>query len=196
MVGQTIIEETIVPTVPDQETFSRFWDKVREAGIMGLGYGVVNMDDHYYVVSPELSSNEGEPGALDTLVQLLNYTLGISGSGVVPYSYISQTYGGKYLKDQPKGVWEITLVLWYNPSAPSLYLLLEGGDQSLAVHNTSGTVVWEQIKGYVETNPTPFLANEKQLSQMVDTSVRNIYVLKKVANHWDAINKKVVMTDR
>ena len=34
MVGKTVIEKTIVPTVPDQVTFSGFWDKVQEAGII------------------------------------------------------------------------------------------------------------------------------------------------------------------
>lgn len=200
MVGQTIIEETILPTVPDQETFSGFWDKVQKAGIMGLGYGVVNMGDHYYVVSPELSSAEEEPGALNTLVQLLNYTIGKSGSGVVPYSYISQTYGGKYLKDQPKGVWEVTLVLHYNPSSPSLYLMARNETIPLGVFGMTGIEVWNQIKHELEFEGRPrqpyFKLNDSRLSEFVDTSVRNIYVLKRVQSHWQAINKRVVREDR
>ena len=203
MVGKTVIEKTIVPTVPDQVTFSGFWDKVQEAGIMGLGYGVVKpvlkgklQDDYRYVVSPELSSTEGEPGALDTLVQLLNYTIGRSGNGVVPYSYTSPQGNA----NETKNVWEVTLVLHYNPSAPSLYLTLNNDTLSLQVHNKSGLEIWEQLKKALEYNGIPkepnFDFNDSRLTEFADTSIRNIYVLKRVNTHWDAINKQVVMTDR
>ena len=204
MVQRTVIKETIVPTVPDQETFTQFWDKVREAGIMGLGYGVVkpvalqiNSDDYRYVVSPELSSNaEGEPMALDTLFELLNHTIGRKGNGVVPYSYTSPQGNA----NETKGVWEVTLVLHYNPSAPSLYLPLRNETLPLQVHNKSGLEVWEQLKEALEYNGIPrepnFDFDDSRLSEFADTSIRNIYVLKRFRSHWQAINKRVVMEDR
>ena len=203
MVQRTVIKETIDSKVPDQVTFSEFWDKVQEAGIMGLGYGVVKpvlkgklQDDYRYVVSPELSSTEGEPGALETLVQQLDYTIGKIGNGVVPYSYTSPQGNA----NEPKGVWEVTLVLHYNPSSPSLYLMARNETIPLQVFNMKGIEVWNQIKEALEFEGRPrqpyFQLSNSRLSEFVDTSVRNIYVLKRVNEHWEAINNKVVMSNR
>ena len=79
---------------------------------------------------------------------------------------------------------------------PSLYLLLKDAGPTLKVYEKDGNEVWEQIKDNIESNPAPFLTDDEELSQLADTSIRNIYVLKKVDTHWQAINKKVVMTDR
>lgn len=204
MVGQNVILGTMVPTLPNQVTFSQFWDQVMESGIMGLGYGVVKpvlkgklQDDYRYVVSPELSSTEGEPGALETLVQQLDHTIGKGGNGIVPYSYTSPQGN----VNEPKGVWEVTLVLHYNPSSPSLYLM--GANETLPLHvfNMKGIQVWNQLKNMFEyddgPNPlTAFELSDSRLSEFVDTSVRNIYVLKRVNTHWDAINNRVVMNNR
>ena len=192
MVGQTTIAETIVPTMPDQVTFSQFWDKVREAGIMGLGYGVVKSDDYLYVVSPELSSGDGEPGTFETLNQLVNLAIGRSGNGVVPYSHTNQPR----FSTENVGVWEITLVLFYNPSAPSLYLALNNDTLSLQVNNKSGLEIWEQLEYHGIPKEPNFDFDDSRLSEFVDTSIRNIYVLKRVQSHWQAINNKVVMSNR
>lgn len=199
MVRQNVIRETIVPTVPDRVTFSEFWDKVKEAGIIGLGYGVVRLTQYpkyRYVISPELSSTKGEPGALETLVQQLDHTIGRSGNGVVPYSYTSPQGNA----NEPKGDWEVTLVLHYNPSSPSLYLMARNETIPLQVYNMRGIEVWNQIKEALEFEGRPrepyFELNDSRLSEFVDTSVRNIYVLKRVNQHWEAINNKVVMANR
>ena len=188
---QTVIAKTIVPEVPDQETFTRFWDKVREAGIMGLGSGVVNIEDHFYVVSPEIRSDEDEPGVLETLTKLLDYTIGNTGNGKIPYTYIHQTYDGVYPRDLPKNMWEVTSVLWYNPSAPSLYIFDSEEVFDLQVFKKSGEEVWDQIKRSTINNPKPFKFIESRLT-LEDTSIRNIYVVK-IKQSWAAINNRVVL---
>lgn len=178
------VSKTIIPKVPSKFAFSQFWNQVQSAGILQLGYGVVSpskTEDHY-VICPEISSDD--LGNLETLEGVLDYKIQSLGNGKIPYV--------------PKGVgydidtqWSITLALWYNPSAPSLYLFLEDETQPLEVYNKTGEEVWEQIKEKVNNNPTAFPYDENRLT-MENTSIRNIFVME-VREPWAAINNQVVL---
>lgn len=196
--GRNSVSTTIVPRVPNKEGFSKFWDTVVNAGILGLGYGVVSskvvyphrsksflptnlLVDEYYVIAPEAHDNE--PRAMETLVELLDYDLMADGNGQVPYGYEP---------DARPSRWEITGVLWYNPSAPSLYLLTSGTDIVLRVFKNDGQQIWEQIKGEFPLADKPWEFDEERLFQISQTSLRTIYIVQKYRDQWQAINKQVI----
>ena len=96
------------------------------------------------------------------------------------------------------GDWKITLMLWYNPSAPSCYVVYGLGPETkgvpLSIYKKAPDVVLQEI---IKTQDKikPFKLKSIDGMAVVNTSVRTIYFLSKDRTHRDSINKMVVGSD-
>ena len=126
-----------------------------------------------------------DPSPLDSLKQMLQ---GGAGRNNTHEKYVN----GQYIL----GEYDIELVLAYNPSAPSLYIFtFDGNDNwdSLKNYNTpSGDIVKEIETKLDDLKPI----NKEQrlddsLSGFVDTSIRLIYLMKRISS-YAAINYQEV----
>lgn len=97
---------------------------------------------------------------------------------------------------------EIAQVMYYNPSAPSLYINLgEGNIFTLRCHTKTGREIWEQMKYTVEEHlnrrdvTAPVYLGEDQFTNFLETSVRTLVILKldDDENQYNAINYRVVL---
>ena len=199
----------ISQSVSDPAFLSRALNTILGRGIMGLGHGVL-LDDHLMhnfkaikngdfvpknmangvfnplelmVVMNEYHTDD--PSPLDSLKQMLQ---GGAGRNNTHEKYVN----GQYIL----GEYDIELVLAYNPSAPSLYIFtFDGNDNwdSLKNYNTpSGDIVKEIETKLDDLKPI----NKEQrlddsLSGFVDTSIRLIYLMKRISS-YAAINYQEV----
>jgi len=202
----------ISQSVSDPDFLSRALTEIFGRGIMGLGSGVLldnhlmnhyesikdgefvpkNMADELFnpselvVVMPEYHSVEYGPLPLDSLKQMLQ--------GGTEKRYNREKYvNGRYIK----GEYDIELVLAYNPSAPSLYILTFDKDDnwdSLKNYNTPSDDIVKEIETKLD-NLKPInwggQALDKDLSVFVDTSIRLIYLMKRISS-YAAINYQEV----
>mgnify|MGYP006135867433 FL=1 len=205
----------ISQSVSDPDFLSRALTEIVGRGIMGLGYGVLldnhlmnnyesikngdfvpkNMADQLFnpseliVVMQEYHTGDTLP--LDSLKQMLQ---GGSGKHYNHEKYVN----GKYIK----GEYFIELVLAYNPAAPSLYILIPNPSSphdadnwsDLKNYNTPSDDIVKQIETKLD-NLKPITwggqALDKDLSVFVDTSIRLIYLMKRISSHA-AINYQEV----
>ena len=141
---------------------------------------VVVMPEYHFV------RLEHEPLPLDSLKQMLQ--------GGTEKRYNREKYvNGRYIK----GEYDIELVLAYNPSAPSLYILTFDKDDnwdSLKNYNTPSDDIVKEIETKLD-NLKPInwggQALDKDLSVFVDTSIRLIYLMKRISS-YAAINYQEV----
>ena len=200
----------ISQSVSYPDFLSRALTEIFGRGIMGLGSGVLldnhlmnnyesikngdfvpkNMTDQLFnpseliVVMQEYHTGDTLP--LDSLKQMLQ---GGSGKHYNHEKYVN----GKYIK----GEYFIELVLAYNPSAPSLYIFTFDKDDNwdiLKNYHTPSDDIVKQIETKLD-NLKPITwgghALDKDLSAFVDTSIRLIYLMKRISSHA-AINYKEV----
>jgi hypothetical protein len=201
----------ISQSVSDPDFLSRALTEIFGRGIMGLGSGVL-LDDHlmnHYesikdgefvpknmadqdmfwpqelivVMNEHHSSN---PLPLDSLKQMLQ---GGTGMRFNREKYVN----GRYIK----GEYDIELVLAYNPSAPSLYIFTfdkKDNWDDLKNYNTPSDDIVKQIETKLD-NLKPITweghALDKDLSAFVDTSIRLIYLMKRISP-YAAINYQEV----
>ena len=97
---------------------------------------------------------------------------------------------------------EIAQVMYYNPSAPSLYINLgEGNIFTLKCHNQTGGQIWNQmedtVKEYLNLRGAPrppVYIGEDQFTNFVATSIRTLVIIKLTnSNPHNAINYQVVL---
>ena len=203
----------ISQSVSYPDFLSRALTEIFGRGIMGLGSGVLldnHLMNHYESIKdgefvPKNMANElfnpsdlmvvmkeyhtGDPLPLDGLRNMLRGEP-IQDTGRHTHKkYVN----GRYIK----GEYVIELVLAYNPSAPSLYILTFDKDDnwdSLKNYNTpSGDIVKEIETKLDNLKPITWEGHalDKDLSAFVDTSIRLIYLMKRISS-YAAINYQEV----
>ena len=95
---------------------------------------------------------------------------------------------------------EIAQVMYYNPSAPSLYMNLgEGNIFTLNSYNKTGREIWEEMKYTVEEYlnrrdiTAPVYLGDDQFTNFLETSVRTLVIMKYNNDKYNAINYQVVL---
>jgi hypothetical protein len=206
------LSDTITPVAPDSDPFWDVWTDLVSSGISRVSYGLVSLgEDNYMAVLPEL---EVGMDPLETLKALMkqNFKVGppskpsswsmTNPSNLRTKSFIWKENQSKsdlnYSEAVLTGDWKITLMLWYNPSAPSCYVVYGLGDETkgvpLSIYKKAPDVVLQEI---IKTQDKikPFKLKSIDGMAVVNTSVRTIYFLSKDRTHRDSINKMVVGSD-
>ena len=95
---------------------------------------------------------------------------------------------------------EIAQVMYYNPSAPSLYINLgEGNIFTLKCHNQTGGQIWDQMEDTVREHlnrrdiTAPVYMGDDQFTNFLETSVRTLVIMKLTNSNYNAINYQVVL---
>lgn len=205
----------IYQSVSDPDFLSRALTEIFGRGIMGLGYGVL-LDNHLMVNYESIKKGEFVPKNManelfnpsELIVVMKEYHTG----DPLPLDGLRNMLRGEPIQDTGRhthknyvngrfleGEYDIELVLAYNPSAPSLYILIPNPSSPHDADN------WSDLKNYnipsddivkqIETkldnlkpitwNHSPSLqemALDKDLSAFVDTSIRLIYLMKRISS--------------
>ena len=178
------------PLPLEDQYFDRWWDDIIDSGIMDLNYGIFAKDDYAMVVLPEIHT--GDDTHENVLMRVIN----------------KKPRGGRHRQwwryanafSEMKGTYDVRALMFYNPSAPSLYLVYASdGDEGLMgnipVHRKSGKQIMKMINEMLRDSgePVDLEGKENVWSGFNDTSVRPIWILRKSSDAWfAAINSKEV----
>jgi|DEB0MinimDraft_6_1074348.scaffolds.fasta_scaffold115244_1 hypothetical protein len=92
---------------------------------------------------------------------------------------------------------EVAQIMYYNPSAPALYMNLgEGNIFSLQPYNKTGAQILNRMKEEIDAaGGGPITIDEqKAFTNFLETSVRTLVILKLIDNNqYNAINYRVVL---
>ena len=187
------ISSYVVANKPlDESIFEGWWDDVKSQGIMSLGRGYYHFDDHAMLVLPEIHTDDGYHE--DVLLDIMNNRADRQWDNrIVNFPTISDK------APNLSGEYDILAVMFYNPSAPSLYLVYASdGDEGLMgnipVHGKTGKEIMrftnEVLRGSGE--PVDLEGKENVWSGFNDTSIRPIWLLRKSNPWFAAINSKEV----
>ena len=168
--------------------FDRWWDDIIDSGIMDLNYGIFTDGDYAMVVLPEIHTSD------DTHENILMRVLNKKHRGRT-----RQWWRGAGAT-RMEGTYDVRALMFYNPSAPSLYLVYASdGDEGLMgtipVHRKSGKQIMKMANEMLRDSgePVDLEGKENVWSGFNDTSVRPIWILRKSSHAWfAAINSKEV----
>ena len=148
-----------------------------------------SMPTELMVVMPEYTT--GDPLPLDDLKKMLQ-------GGTHRSNTHKEYVNGNILE----GGYDIELILAYNPSAPSLYILAPDNNsqdswEHVRVYNEQPDDIVKEIKNILETqNPIDMkTADLDSLTGFVDTSIRLMYLMKRSSSPA-AINYQEVLDVR
>lgn len=184
------ISSYVVANKPiDEPIFQDWWDDVRNQGIMGLGRGYYHHDDYAMLVLPEIHTDDGYHE--DVLLDIMNNRADRQWDNRGDFTGVAPNLSGEY---------DILASMFYNPSAPSLYLVYASdGDEGLMgnipVHRKSGKQIMKMINEMLRDSgePVDLEGKENVWSGFNDTSIRPIWILRKSSHAWfAAINSKEV----
>ena len=146
---------------------------------MGLGRGYYHFDDYAMLVLPEIHTDDGYHE--DVLLDIMN-------------NRADRQWVGNL-----SGEYDILAVMFYNPSAPSLYLVYASdGDEGLMgtipVHQKDGKEIMNMANEMLRDSgePVDLEGKENVWSGFNDTSIRPIWLLRKSNSWFAAINSKEV----
>ena len=194
------LSDTITPAAPKFDPFWDVWTDLVSSGFSRVSFGVVSLgEDNYMAVLPELTE---DMDPLETLKALMKQNY-MGAQNELHRRLVWKEQQSKsdlnYSDVVLTGDWKITLMLWYNPSAPSCYVVYggKGWDTKgvpISIYKKSPDVVLQEI---IETQDKikPFKLKSIDGMAVVNTSVRTIYFLSNDRTHRDSINKMVVGSD-
>jgi len=172
----------------DKSIFEDWWDHVLNQGIMGLGRGYYHFNDYAMLVLPEIHTDDGYHE--DVLLDIMNNRADRQWDN----------RGQRYPRaPNLSGEYDILALMFYNPSAPSLYLVYASdGDEGLMgtipVHKQTGGKIMAMTNEMLRDSgePVDLEGKENIWSGFNDTSIRPIWLLKKSNSWFAAINSKEV----
>ena len=172
------------------QKFDKWWDNIIDSGIMDLNYGIFAKDDYAMVVLPEIHSSD------DTHENVLLRVINEKPRGGRSRQW--WRYANAF--SEMEGTYDVLALMFYNPSAPSLYLVYASdGDEGLMgnipVHRKSGKQIMEMTNEMLrDSGETVDLEGKENVwSGFNDTSIRPIWILRKSSHAWfAAINSKEV----
>lgn len=90
---------------------------------------------------------------------------------------------------------EVAQIMYYNPSAPSLYLFSGQNIESLSPHNKTGAQIWNKMKETIDAaGGGPVTIDEQEaFTNFLETSIRTLVIMKVADNQYNAINYQVVL---
>ena len=191
------ISSYVVANQPiDEPIFQDWWDHTLHQGIMGLGRGYYHFDDHAMLVLPEIHTDDGYHE--DVLLDIMNNRSDRQwdNKGILKPNIPNWSEG-----DAPNlsGEYDILAVMFYNPSAPSLYLVYASdGDEglmgSIPVFKKTGEEIMEMVNEMLRDSgeAVNLEGKENVWSGFNDTSIRPIWLLKKSNSWFAAINSREV----
>lgn len=186
----------------DESIFKDFWDDVLGQGIMGLGRGYYHFNDFAMLVLPEIHTDDGyhEDVLLDIMNNRADRQWDNKGKRVSKFDE-SSGYLEIGMDKAPNlsGEYDILALMFYNPSAPSLYLVYASdGDEGLMgnipVHRKDGDEIMNMANEMLRDSgePVDLEGKENVWSGFNDTSIRPIWLLKKSNSWFAAINSREV----
>jgi len=182
----------------DELIFMDFWDHVLSQGIMGLGRGYYHFNDHAMLVLPEIHTDDGYHE--DVLLDIMNNRADRQWDNMGNLVWIDKAdRTGMDKAPNLSGEYDILALMFYNPSAPSLYLVYASkGDEGLMgaipVHRKDGTEIINMANEMLRDSgePVDLEGKENVWSGFNDTSVRPIWLLRNSNSWFAAINSKEV----
>jgi len=178
----------------DESIFKDWWDHIRSQGIMGLGRGYYHFDDYAMLVLPEIHTDDGYHE--DVLLDIMNNRADRQWDN--RGNWLGQETG---IAEAPNlsGEYDILALMFYNPSAPSLYLVYASdGDEGLMgtipVHQKDGTEIMAMTNEMLRDSgePVDLEGKDNIWTGFNDTSIRPIWLLRKSNSWFAAINSKEV----
>ena len=195
----------ISQNVSNPEFLSRALKAILGRGIMGLGFGI-QLDDHLMNHYESIKTGDYVPKNManelfnpsDLMVVMKEYHTG----DPLPLDGLRNMLRGEPIQDTGRhthkkyvngrfleGGFEIELILAYNPSAPSLYILTPASGDNwdhVKVYNTQPDDIGKELRKILETqNPVDLMRSVDvvpSLSAFVDTSIRLIYLMKRISS--------------
>lgn len=146
--------------------FDRWWDDIIDSGIMDLNYGIFTDGDYAMVVLPEIHTSD------DTHENILMRVLNKKHRGRT-----RQWWRGAG-STKMEGTYDVRALMFYNPSAPSLYLVYASdGDEGLMgtipVHRKSGKQIMKMTNEMLRDSVSPWISKARRTSGRDSTTPRS-----------------------